>query len=180
MRRKYAKAGEKIKIITPNLFVRVGYPLTPEIVMETHREEVERLVSIASRAIQGTPPAGLLDTEPYLTPRANQLLTMAVCSFILNRERFGGPDRKIYEKLEPSLLDKVVTVTEKHFVKTGKYYGPSGGYSYWGEYDYEPGGLKDEKTHCVYSIDIGCMIVPLTTTGVKIVATNCELINGNG
>jgi hypothetical protein len=38
----------------------------------------------------------------------------------------------------------------KRVVKTGTYYGPSGGYdSYSMEYDYECGGLADMKTHVI-------------------------------
>lgn len=44
---------------------------------------------------------------------------------------------------------RYVMLTGTKRCMTGKYYAPSGGYDYWGEYDYEPGGI-DGPQHTIF------------------------------
>ena len=64
-----------------------------------------------------------------------------------------GNERKIYTKLMESLRDRQVTVVSKKTAKTGIYYPPYHGNGY-DDYDGEPGGLTDGKTHILLEIDV--------------------------
>lgn len=95
---KYAQIGDKVKIITPKIFVRCGYTLTPEILHSRRMHEVEGLaraawqaMSIKKRSYTFDPPA-----------RVYNNLISAATSFILNEEKFGGPEhcQRDYWKLE--------------------------------------------------------------------------------
>lgn len=50
-------------------------------------------------------------------------------------------------------------VLRKRVVKTGEYFPPHSGYdSYTGEYDYEAGGLADQKTHVILVTEYGSFV----------------------
>jgi len=201
--RKYAAIGEKVKIIVPKEFIRCGYPLSIEVIKQTRGKEVSEKIynaALAIGALSDKTPAYIdkdfgvirsvdnIDLHPnldqnireYLTPRIYRNLEFAVCSTILEQERWGGSERAIHEIDRPALAGLVGTVTKKEIVKTGQRYAASGGYDgYSGEYDYEPGGLYDMKTHCVYTIMLNTWLIEDLSPmrDLKVVAANCEVVN---
>ncbi len=64
----------------------------------------------------------------------------------LGQVGFGGQRREVRCRALPEIEGHQATISEARTVVVGKYYGASGGRTYDGDYDYEPGGLSD----CVY------------------------------
>jgi hypothetical protein len=97
------------------------------------------------------------------------MLCAAVAAYRLEQQNYGGNIRSIVEKDGPFEVGQLVLVTGKRLVITGKRFPPrSYRAAYDGEYKYEPGGLDDEQTHCVYSVEAGFH-------KSKILAAHCEL-----
>ena len=65
---------------------------------------------------------------------------------------FGGGERTIHVQELPSLAGIISTVRRIRHVKTGKYFSPQSWQSD-GEWDYDPGGLEEEKTHKIVEIE---------------------------
>ena len=53
-----------------------------------------------------------------------------------------------------SLRDKFGTVVSRKVVKTGKHHSGGGGYTYDGDWDYEPACLENEKTHVLFKVSV--------------------------
>jgi hypothetical protein len=94
------------------------------------------------------------------------MLCAAIAAYRLEQQNFGGNIRSITER--DGICDPGATavVIKKSLVKTGKRY-PA--YSYR-EDDYEPGGLENEQTHCVYTVQ-------KNNFKFKILAAHCELLS---
>jgi hypothetical protein len=113
--------------------------------------------------------------------RARSKLLEAVCFAVVAMRGFGGKERKLFYKevvpygqvyCDGMTWDRtglVYTVAGKSTVMTGKYYPPSGGQGFDGDWDYEPGGLEDMQCHVL--LDIG---------GEKIEQCDVELMKGVG
>lgn len=139
-KRTVIRVGDKVMIVNPRFIVRVGYPLTfkdliPEFENHPKLDEAASLLGI------------------LFTNRKSKIARDFIvgCSKAMVRVRgFGGKERQIfYQDGIPFHLHEheVTEVFGKRVVKTGIYYPPTGGYDYFGEYDREPGGLSNERTH---------------------------------
>jgi hypothetical protein len=188
-RKKYAAIGELVKIVTPKEFVRCGYPLTIKLVMEQQFEEIEKDCARMFAALERKPaPPEALPTETEfafgftavpasgcsnMSATVHGMLCAAIAAYRLEQQNFGGGTRAIVEKDGVFEAGQLWTVVGKSLVKTGKrFQSCSYGPDYNGEYDYEPGGLENEKTHCVYSVEYGSFKVK-----AKILAAHCELLS---
>lgn len=187
MKSKYAKVGDTVRIINPNAFIRCGYALTHDILCDKHSDQVYSMADKLYALLYDLPPfekatdvvdsplgvinigaSNLQDKEH----RVYTHLVSAVCSKLLRDLKWGGKERKVFE--EPIESYRLRTkepwkVESKRFVKTGTHYSSRTSWSWDGDPDYEPGGLSDEKTHCVYKISSD-------RDWLEIVATNCEVI----
>jgi hypothetical protein len=185
-RKKYAAIGEQVRIVTPKEFVRCGYPLTIKLVMEQQFEEIEKDCARMFAALEKKPlpaePASEVESPfsftavsinggPLMSATVHGMLCAAIAAYRLEQQNYGGNVRSITERdgvCEPGAL---VTVVKKSTVKTGKRF-PFSGYhlNYNGEYDYEPGGLENEQTHCVYTVQ-------KNNFKFKILAAHCEMLS---
>ena len=180
-RRKYAAIGEFVKIVTPKEFVRCGYPLTIKLVMEQQFEEIEKDCARMFAALEKKPLPVEVDPTaeagnglvffavpdgPLMSATVHGMLCAAIAAYRLEQQNFGGDVRSITERDWPFAFDQPWLVIKKSFVKTGTRY-PAASYH---DDDYEPGGLENEQTHCVYSVQNGIY-------KSKILAANCELLS---
>ena len=185
---KYARVGEFVWIVTPKEFVRCGYSLSIKGIMSDRFQKIEEHVQRMYAALQEKPMptpqpvrTNEAEADSWLSLEVNKVSDMsatvhgmlgaAVAAWMLEAENFGGKERQIFEQENYRLEERPDSpwlVTARKAVKTGKRF-PSRSYysSYDGDYDYEPGGLDDERTHCVYS---------LQRDGVKlkVLAVNCK------
>ena len=183
-RKKYAAIGEQVRIVTPKEFVRCGYPLTIKLVMEQQFEDIEKDCARMFAALEKKPaPPEEPPTETEyafgftavpvsgcsnMSATVHGMLCAAIAAYRLEQQNFGGNIRSITERDWPFEYDQPWLVTKKSLVKTGKRY-PASSYR---EDDYEPGGLENEQTHCVYSVQKGIY-------KSKILAAHCELLSTN-
>jgi hypothetical protein len=135
---KYLKVGDRVRIVEGKRFMRCGYPLNFEVLKKTRTKEVETKVFAAAKA------AGL----NAHSERVFNHLTNAVCSDILQKEKFGGSVRSIFEEDYPALKGVEGEITSRKMVKTGRY---SPGYHCW-EGEWEPPTLDGQETWCIYTI----------------------------
>lgn len=172
--RKYAKVGEKVRLINLLQFIRCGYPLSSRDIdknpdLNNRKWQMMNAAALAllpnapkthygSVGISGWLQAKRDDNSFHynIDPRISYKLESAVNMAILIENNFGGNKRIVVEEPIEILnyqVGTVLKVTKKRFVKTGKRYPSRSWTSYEGEHEYEPGGLENEQTHCVYELD---------------------------
>lgn len=148
------RVGDYVEILNPETFIRAGYPLTTQDILDNHITPEQR--KLLNELIIS---AGFNTVKSYfLTGKEKDVseLEMSFARLLLRAKGWGGRERTIHTKLEPELLNKVGRVVSKKYVKTGTYVsGGAHGWSSYGEdYDYEPPYLKDERTVCIYELSI--------------------------
>ena len=157
------KVGDIVQITNPFFVSRIGYPISFDMALE----HVEKNFKPAIRAMlqqtgvyaqeEGSklfefalslnwPPRGRYE-KPY------KKICNALAVMYLENEGYGGEERSIYTKEEPTKQGKQFSVVGKKVVKTGTYYPPWSQQSYEGEWDGGPGGLDNCKTHVILELN---------------------------
>lgn len=167
---KYSMAGERVTIVKPAEFVRCGYPLSIKDVLARDRHEIEKECMRLFCALTDTPVPPSVEPEtdnflislaahpaiPQMSATVHGMLCSAIAAYRLEKKNFGGGERRIFERPGPFKKGQVWTVTGRKMVKTGKRFPSSSWYdSYTGEHNYEPGGLENKQSHCVYRVKRG-------------------------
>ncbi len=139
---------DRVRIINPVVVKRVGYPF--DIHAEAERVGKDNYADINALFDKILPEyaPNSLDREHY----SYHNLAMKI-AFIVGRYRgLGGKDRQLWTETQPDLVNHRWAVVSKRTVRTGCYYAPGGGYTYDGDYDYEPGGLQNAKSHVLLTL----------------------------
>lgn len=152
---KVIRIGDAIKILDASKFIhRVGYPLIWTDFYDELMDD-EKLKEIG-------------DSIGCTHGSARSAFIKAAAMGKVQKEKFGGNERKIiYDEDAPDPFDcfslswvisqyenQTFEVTDKKIAKTGIRVAPcSWTDSYSGEYNYESGGLGDEKTHILLQIE---------------------------
>lgn len=134
------KVGDSVKIVTPNVFVRCGYPLTVSD-MESEVEDYEEETMM--KLLEASDYASM----SFYQQRAYDKMKSGFMLYLLARRGFGGPERTIHVREDSSLQYMPATVTAIKRVVTGTYHH-AGGY---GE-DYEPPYLTKTKHHRILEL----------------------------
>jgi hypothetical protein len=149
------KINDLVKIVIPEFFVRCGYLLTPSIVkdeIDNDPVKVQIIIDFLSKfdiVCKNDVLLGLTfkDNEAY------RKITYALGYAIAGNRGLGGKSRQIFTESKPKLKNKVFEVVGKFTKKTGDYYGSSSYQGYFDPYpEYEPGGLRNEKTHVILEV----------------------------
>ena len=156
---KIIREGDYVKIIKPDIFIRCGYPMDfkeqTQIVLKDHINEIReftgKLLNVNEDKL-----FRLLGYDTKISGYApcEIKIAKAIAYVQCKQKGFGGSERKIYTEYIERFLNIEGWVDGIRFVRTGIYYAPSGGYSYDGEYDYDPGGLDKEKTHKILTLQV--------------------------
>jgi len=129
--------NDNIKVINPTFVTRAGYP---KIADDFMREAETTLIA-----------KGLLRHQVGDNRRRDeQDFIRKFARLLLARAGWGGRERTLHTYQAPEFLGKELRVVGKKVVKTGKHVGPHTSQSSgWNgvDYDYDPGGLNDKKTH---------------------------------
>jgi len=150
-RKDVIRIGDNIKVITPEIFVRCGYPLTKQIVMDTiitkeQREAIRTMFKAFGIPIIKDYPDNILEVDE--TNSFNKVLdTMA--GIILVQKNWGGKERNTFTETKSELLDVIGNVIGKRIVKTGTYNSGHTHRYYDGEFDYDPAYLSNEASHII-------------------------------
>lgn len=140
--------NDTVKVLTPTFVTRVGYPkIADDFMAEAEKTLIEKgLLKYHS----GTSYRSLIAYEHVERPRAERDFIRKYALLLLRKAGWGGRDRTLHTYEAPEFLGKELRVVGKKVVKTGIHVGPSTHVSNgWDgvDYDYDPGGLGDEKTH---------------------------------
>ena len=145
------RIGDKVEIIKPDTFIRCGYPMTTQDIIEKHiTEEQKNLMS----QLMGS--MGYAKNYMSLNGDSNfDNLQYVVARLILKAKGWGGRERTVHTKNEPEFLNCIGIVNSKKYVKTGKYHDSSCYQGWEDDYpEYEPAYLENEKTVIIYNINI--------------------------
>lgn len=150
------RKDDTIRVVIPEIVERVGYPLNIKNIIDSitpeQLEELSKcLFSIfnISSSFVASDLLNPLDNNDLYKDR----IINGIARMMIRQRGWGGKNRSIHVKSVPELKDKMFCVLERKTVKTGTYNPSSGsGPDYWGEYDYEPAYLSNEKTHVLYGI----------------------------
>ena len=145
------RIGDHIAIIDPKFVKRVGYAIHPSDFYDELKTDLEVLRALK---IMGLRPekerVGLFKVDNIVPDEIVRAI-----AFIKTRQLgFGGDERTIHysDQIIKDVADGIFFVHGKKVVKTGKRFSGHGYYHSDGEYDYEPGGLDDCKTHVLINI----------------------------
>lgn len=155
-KRNIIRVGDRVKIVNPEKFIRCGYPFDVaaerDRIMSRHAHVLHTLINVIDP--KNAQSADLVFNE-QLPPNYPGLIDVAhaLAKIVCVRNGFGGRTRAVHTERVDWLTGVTCEVHSKRVVKTGEYFAPSGGYDSWvGEHYYEPGGLTDEKTHVILTL----------------------------
>jgi len=160
------RVGDRVKILTPNLFIRCGYPLgIQDMIKEidqcfgTFIEDMLRSAGKGDKMVfrdqngkYPDRPEDMIVFESEEKGRDYRDIARILAYERLKLKQYGGNTRSIHTETIDDLKGKVGKVIEIRFVHTGTYQRGYSGYSYEGEYDYEPSYLSDEQTHKILTL----------------------------
>lgn len=170
MKKQVFKVGDRVKIINPEIILRVGYPLDKKAVKTTvfkadQKNEIRNLINkfgFYSSAFPGSDRAKLFDFS-YFDDIFDQIEDV-LAYFTLRKLGFGGRERTLHTVIYPELKDQIGFISDKNVVKTGTYeYGRA-----YSEIDYDPPYLSNVKSHVI--LYLGNIIIP-----EKYLSYNCAL-----
>ena len=162
-RKNIIRVGDRIKILVPDVVVRVGYPLSKADMLEKQTPEQLKAIRDMFKAfgrhvydeeLPVISTHGLELYHPGDVDRLYEKIRYIMAGDMLAKARWGGRERTIHTYSLLPIKDKFAEVIGRRIVKTGTYFPASGGMDYWGECDYEPAGLANEKTHVLYTLNV--------------------------
>ncbi|QIG67342.1 hypothetical protein EVB39_013 [Rhizobium phage RHph_TM3_3_9] len=137
------RIGDTVKIVTPEMFVRCGYPFdqvkATQDLIDYYSDDIQALVNKVD------PNARY--PKYFGSGKDFRDLCGRIARIVATRHGFGGKQRRIHTERKESLTGLRCSVIGRKAHKTGDYY-PARGY----EDDYEPGGLDNEKTHVILTL----------------------------
>lgn len=143
-KREVFNVGDRVKITNAEIFERVGYPFTLDYAIKNlvTPEDHELITKLAGMR------------EDRVTNKIYNQIERTVAYKRLRQAGFGGRERKLYTRLDNTYRNELATVVSKRVVRTGKYYSAHSSTDYWGEYDYEPAGLENAKSHIILGLQL--------------------------
>ena len=147
MKKRVIKAGDRIKIITPQIFKRCGYPLSYEeaekYIEDNHKDKVFNVIS----SVVGEDEYDIFNPRREHTKSYRKIIEGLALEYLKSKS-YGGKTRSIHTELDPELVDKYAIVKEVKVHQSGTYVSGGGGYSYYDwEPDYDPPYLTNVKCH---------------------------------
>lgn len=160
--------GSCVRIVTPKMFLRCGYPLTMDEVSIKFSDEIRERVARAAVA------ASIYEGDH----RAHRYLDRAVCASIMRREGFGGKERKIFEQDVPEIAGASGLVDEVKMIQTGIYEkGWMSGDTWECGPEWNPPYLDKVKQHRVYTVNLDRGNFDAYYLRVRILAEHCDMVN---
>ena len=175
------RVNDRIKIVTPNIFERCGYPLSKkmikdEITSEQKKSVFDMLGTFGISVYNANIEKLLLDDNK--NGILYEKIVDIVAGGILRQRGWGGKLRSIHHKYVPELKDTKCMVISKRIVKTGTYNHGYSNLDYWGEYSCEPPYLSNEKSHVILMVNInGSDFINDSHDFIEIEACNVEKID---
>jgi hypothetical protein len=140
-----------VRVVNPEVVVRVGYPLTKGMAQDAAIKEYDERIHAFMASVSPEPDQFTVHGSD---PRLYNDLVNALASYWLRLQGYGGKERKIYTETDERIRNTTGwRVLSKRTVKTGTY--SSGGYSggWDGEPDYLPPCLSNEQSHILLTLE---------------------------
>lgn len=165
------KTGDRVRVINKNFIQDTGYG-KPRVAYDNNLQDVVgelktkykvQIQDFINQIDKLEFPAALRVGDVSDKDQYRGVTTGKICSAlafrVVHKRMQSGSERKIFYSQEEYWWDLPYEQVEKVLIKkTGKYTPPSGGYNYWGEWDYEPGYLVGIKTHRILKLSSGFWI----------------------
>lgn len=146
MTKQVIREYDWVEIVDPRFFIRCGYPLDPNTeqarISVEREEEIDRLLF----SVLGWeyPRDKYRRTLAYYE-RAYKAVAAGLAFGYVKAKGMGGRERALHlTEPKPEVIGMRFQVLGKKYVKTGRYFPPSGS-----EDEYDPGGLTDPLTHVI-------------------------------
>lgn len=143
--------GDAVRIVTPEVFIRCGYPLVPtsEEAVQFAKQFEPQLFEIMEKSLGVSPQIARNVTFAELKGnKAIKRFLKEMAYLYCAHRKFGGNERKIYTENKPELkTDKVYTVRSVKSCYTGTYVSGSTWGNEWGEPEYDPPYLDKPTFH---------------------------------
>ena len=147
LRKNIIRIGDKVKIINPEIFQRVGYPLTKQEIIDKFTKDEKAIIEELMNSFGVSYSSGFFCLAPARNQDVFDRIADALAYGRIRQQGYGGKERKIYTKYDKDLLNVNAVVTNRKVVNTGIYN------SAWGdEYDYEPAYLGKQQSHVILTV----------------------------
>jgi hypothetical protein len=164
---KIVRVGDTVKVINPVVINRVGYPLSVDDcakeIEQIFTEDIENLIyrssyddELTNKKIEGVL---WYPSSSNHHSRSFYRIVRELAYQRLKSKGFGGDERKLFTEVFEPIRNRIYKVKKIIIRVSGTYNKAYGGYSYNGEYDYEPAYLSDSKVHKI-------LVLNTTRTGV--------------
>lgn len=151
------RIGDKVRIVTPSVFLRCGYPIDiAELAEKLSVEYGPDVQALVARMAGYVHDPAMPDMTSLIGSkvRGGMFLSNLFERFayvVAKQQRFGGRDRTLHTVTKPEYIGRECSVVGKNTCKTGRHFGPSS-YGPEDDYDYDPGGLEGEQTHVILAL----------------------------
>lgn len=169
------REGDHVRVVNSRFIRRVGYDLHPDDL----RDEMAGSERFRA-ALKALGYASMRENRAY-----RKLLDAVLAE--VHMRGFGSRERKLHYyptvapgKIRnhdqcPDLTGAILSVDGKRCVQTGTYFAPWSDQTYEGEYEYEPGGLTNPRTHIllktVYGEIEACDVEPAANAQMRLYAS---------
>lgn len=140
VQKQTVRVGDRVRILQGRMVVRVGYAKVPA----DYHDEVSSLLAHAPDGLQGLEQ--LLGGASLSGTKTRTKIVDALAYAMAAHNKFGGSTRGVVMASYDQIVGMECLVLATRHHQLGHRYPGSGGWSYSGDYDYEPGGLEGRKT----------------------------------
>lgn len=142
--------GSRVRIVNPEVVVRVGYPKSMHDYFQLALEQYgQRLTGALPELLRSSEWQQMLGADPHMRTKAHPLLTKLLWAIALplaRKDHFGGAVRTIHTRSVPELKGREFGVLERRSAYTGYRYAGHSRSSYWDD-DGEPPSLENVQHH---------------------------------
>lgn len=154
MKKLIYRAEDVVRIVNPLFVTRVGYPWDKEYVKKNViTDDQRKALTEMLEKFHLRPSYFGFEGKGYFDNAFEKILD-EMAYWVMKTQGFGGRERTIHTELREDCRGKLAKIISKRVVKTGEYFPSTSYYDYNGETEYEPGGLRKEKTHVLLNLDI--------------------------
>ena len=164
---KIIRVDDIVRIDNPEMFIRCGYPLCINDMCEEIEKHFKNVIEDLIYSVSNGDEFVRRDDRENHSDKWGTIrpilhsnddygrIYRELAYRRLQGKNFGGNERKVFTEKVESVRGKKARVVGIKFVKTGIRHNGYSGYDYsYGNHDYEPPYLSDEKTHKILQIDL--------------------------
>ncbi len=176
------RVGDLATIVVPRFVTRVGYPKTLKDYLPLIEANRPAFHEYLAKMDQSFAPKGVTFHKDRLLDKTLRKVEMEIAYILAKADGFGGEVRSIHTVDKPEYLEATVRIQSVRTAHTGIHVPPTMTRCSWEyeDYDYDPGGLGDEKRHRIAEVSIVSRhmnwsdFTPITTSYPEIEVANLK------